>query len=198
MTNEYSGWLIEGYFIKLFDPSSLSEAYYHIAQREVALYEHTWSETIAKGVESGPESLENLKPLDVNRVYQTIFGVDVKVLVYVDFPQGQRRWGVDKVPKASSSNRNIGWTDNITSPYDSPSFMTEFFQVKNGSYEYPFLYAYNPGNRTKKPKLKFIQNRLAIEPVTDEDTIAKLDTKTIPYRFVTLGGLPASRAGRGS
>jgi len=198
MKDEYSGWLIEGYFIKLYDPASQTEGFYTVAQREVASYEHVWSETIARGVESGPESLENLKPLDINRIYQTIFGVDVDVLVYVDFPQGTRRWGTDKQPKASSSNRNIGWIDNKTSPYHDPSFETEIFLQKGGSYEYPFLYAYNPGYKTKKPKLLFIQNRLAIEAVTEEETIAKLEAKTIPYRFVTMGGLPASRAGRGS
>ncbi|MCK4730991.1 MAG: hypothetical protein KAT65_00905, partial [Methanophagales archaeon] len=110
--SEYSKWLIEGHYLKVYDPATRAYAYYYVAQRERAEYEHVWSATIAKGVESGPEDLENLKPLATGRLYQTIFGIDVSVYVYVDFPQGSRRWGTDKKPKASSSNRKIGWIDN--------------------------------------------------------------------------------------
>lgn len=197
MSEEYSKWLLEGYFLKLYDPSTRAYSYYFVSQRERAEYVHTWSATIASGAESGPEDLENLKPLALGRLYQMVFGIDVGVYIYVDFPQGTRRWGTDKKPKASSSNWEIGWIDNIKSEFESPSFVTEMFLSKGGSYEYPYLYAYNPTSRTLKPKLRFIQNRLELEAVTEDETIDKLEKKLIPYRFVTLGGIPATRTGAG-
>ncbi len=198
MVNEYSKWLLEGHFLKVYDPATRKSVYYFVTQREYADYVHIWSTTIAKAADSGPENLENLKPLATGRLYQTIFGVDVSVFVYVDFPQGTRRWGTDKKPTASSSNWEIGWIDNKKSHFDFPSFITEMFLAKGGTFEYPHIYAYNPKNKTLKPKLHFIQNRLELEEVTEEETLDKLDKKLIPYRFVTLGGIPATRTGAGS
>ena len=197
MSNEYSKWLIEGHFLKLYDPATREHTFYVVTQRERAEYEHVWSENISAGAESGPENLENLKPLSIGRLYQTIFGIDVAALIYIDFPQGSRRWGTDKKPKASSSNRYIGWIDHKMTPYDEPTFATELFLSKGGSYEYPFLYAYNPVNKTLKPKLHFIQNRLELEVITEDDTLEKLEKKLIPSRFITLGGIPATRTGAG-
>ena len=197
MDDGYSKWLIEGYFIKLYDPSSQLYNYYYVSQREKSEYVHTWSATIASDAESGPEELENLKPLALDRIYQTVFGIKTSCLIYVDFPQGTRRWGTDKKPKASSSNRYIGWIDHKMTPFDYPTFIGELFLTKGGSYEYPNLYAYNPSARTLKPQLHFIQNRCDLDVIEDAETIEKLDKKLIPYRFITLGGIPPTRSGAG-
>lgn len=197
MENEYSKWLIEGYFLKLYDPGMKEYTYYWVAQRERAEYVHTWSGSITKDTESGPEALENLKPLSTGRLYQTVFGVETACLIYVDFPQGTRRWGTDKKTTASSSNRYIGWIDQIMTPYDHPTFVAEMFLTKGGSYEYPNLYAYNPSGRSLTPKLHFIQNRCDLEVIDDVETMEKLDKKLIPYRFITLGGISPTRSGAG-
>ena len=197
MEDGYSKWLLEGYFLKLYDPATKEDTYYWVAQREKAEYVHNWSAVIDSGAESGPEELENLKPLALSRIYQTIFGIKTSCLIYVDFPQGTRRWGTDKKPKASSSNRYIGWLDHKMTPFDYPTFIAEIFLTKGGSFEYPNLYAYNPSARTLRPELHVIQNRCELDVIEDPETIEKLDKKLIPYRFVTLGGISPTRSGAG-
>lgn len=196
--DEYSKWLLEGYFLKLYDPATREYTYYIVTQRERAEYEYVWSEAIASAAESGPETgLEDIEPLSTGRLYQTIFGIDVGVLIYVDFPQNTRRWGTDKKPKAASSNRYVGWIDNIMTPYRYPTFAAELFLLKGGSYEYPFLYGYNPTSKALTPRLHFIQNKLELEVISEDETLEKLEKNLIPSRFITLGGIPATRSGAG-
>jgi len=90
--------------------------------------------------------------------------------------------------------------DEEISPYEEPSFLTEFFLQKGGAYEYPHLYAYNPTNRTLKPTLMFRINKLVVEEITRErypELYDKLERRVIPYRPITLGGVPIVRTGPG-
>lgn len=186
---------MEGHYIRLYDPTKEAYTYYYITQREIADYVYTWPSSVPVNTESDPASIENLKPLSLNRLYQTIFGVSNGVLIYVDLPHGTRMRGTDKKPKASTDNREIGWIDHYKSPYRYPSFVTEFFLQKGGSYEYPILYAYNGTKRALTPKLYFIQNKLIIDEIRDPDTLEKLRKRQIPCRPITLGGLPSTRTG---
>ena len=68
--------------------------------------------------------------------------------------------------------------------------------MKDGSFDYPGLLAYNPTERSLRPKLNILINKMVIEKVTEPVVLEKLEKKLIPYRPITLGGLPGVRTGR--
>ncbi len=107
-----------------------------------------------------------------------------------------RNWGTDKKPIATSTLREVGHRTSEESPFERPSFVTEFFLQKDGSFDYPGVFAYNPTERTLKPELNFIINKTILEKVTDADTLLKLQKKLIPYRPITLGGIAPVRTGK--
>jgi len=51
---------------------------------EVGRWHIEWSEKISPNTESGPEDLEDLKPLALNRLDQVIFGVKTRCLIYLN------------------------------------------------------------------------------------------------------------------
>lgn len=190
-----TGWLSEGYFIRLTTPEKAMKEFFFVDQVERAKYVYTWAATIAKDTEDGPRNIEDLKPLATNRLYQCIFGVKTACYIYLNLPLDTRLWGTDKRPIASSSLRELGYRDYKDSPFEHPSFVTEFFLQKDGSFDFPAVHAYNPTERTLKPKLNFLINMMVIEKVTEPETLEKLKRKLIPYRPITLGGIPPVRAG---
>lgn len=197
MTDQYSRWLSEGFYLRVYSPETGEFTFFVVEQREPSIYVHKWSEKIATNEESGPEDLENLKPLNLNRLDQVIFGIKGGCLIYLNLPHETRRWGTDKKPKATSDLRELGYVDEETSPYDHPSFVTEFFLQKGGSFEYPHLYAYNPTPRTLKPHIRFEINQMVIKKITEPELLDKLRRKVVTYRPITLGGVPIRRTGPG-
>jgi hypothetical protein len=190
------GWLEEGFFVRLTTPERYTKEFFFVEQTEHARYKYTWAATIAKDTEDGPRNIEDLKPLATDRLYQCIFGIKTACYIYLNLPLNTRMWGTDKRPIASSSLREVGYRTADESPYEQPSFVTEFFLQKDGSFDYPGLYAYNPTERTLKPKINFLVNKTVIEKVTDAVVLEKLEKKLIPYRPITLGGIPPIRTGK--
>lgn len=186
-----SRWLLEGHFLQLED------TFYFVRQKERARYVYKWEETISSDSESGPYNIEDLKPLATDRLFQGIFGVRSSCLIYLNTPTDKRLWGTDKKPLATSSLREVGFVDKDISPFESPDFETEFWLQKGANFEFPAMYAYNPTNTNLRPQLRFEINMMRIEPVTEPETLDKLSKKLIPYRPITMGGVPASRTGRG-
>lgn len=189
-------WLEEGYFIRLSTPEFETKEFYYIDQAEKARYKFKWPASVASNTEDGPQNVEDLKPLATNRLYQGIFGIKSACYIYLNLPLNTRLWGTDKKPIATSSLREIGYRDHDESPFDQPTFVTEFFLMKNGSFDYPALLAFNPTERALTPELNIIMNKMIIERVTDQETLAKLQKKLIPYRPITLGGLSSVRSGQ--
>jgi hypothetical protein len=190
------GFLDEGFFIRLSTPEFEKKEFYFVEQTELSRYKFKWPSSIASNTENGPQNVEDLKPLATNRLYQGIFGIKSACLIYLNLPLNTRLWGTDKKPIATSSLREVGYRDHNESPFDQPSFITEFFLMKNGSFDYPAFLAFNPSERALTPELNIIMNKMIIEKVVDEVTLEKLVKKLIPYRPVTLGGLSSVRSGQ--
>ena len=190
------GWLEEGFFIRLATPEKGIKEFYFVDRTEPARYEYVWGANIATDTEDGPRNVEDLKPLATDRLYQVIFGIKTACYIYLNLPLNARMWGLDKRPIASSSLREVGYRTLEESPFQWPSFVTEFFLQKDGSYDYPGMYAYNPTERTLRPRLNFLVNKMVIDKVTDAAVLEKLERKLIPYRPITLGGIPPVRTGR--
>lgn len=185
-------FLKEGHFV------SFDENYFWVSAAEKARYVYPWSVVIAGQTEAAAEDIENLKPLSMDRVFQCAMGVPEGVLAYIKIPTDKARFGTDKVPEQSSSNRYVGWIDNSISPFERPSLeATEFFTQKTGNYEYPRVILYNQTKRRMKPMLRFDINRMILQKISNPETVDKLSKKLIPSRPLTLTGLPSVRSGRG-
>jgi len=189
-------FLEEGYFIRLATPEFEKKEFYFIEQAERARYVYKWAAAVSSNTEDGPRNIEDLKPLATNRLYQCIFGIKTGAYIYLNLPPNTRLWGTDKKPIATSSLRELGFRTNTESPYDYPSFITEFFLMKDGSFDFPAVHAFNPTERTLRPWLNILMNKMVIEKVTEAETLEKLRRKLIPYRPITLGGLSPVRTGR--
>jgi hypothetical protein len=191
-------WLREGGYIKLDNPENGSITYYYVERVWHATYNYPWSATVAAGAESAEEVIENLKPIALDMIFQCLFGIKhTDLLIYLNLPTGDRVGGTPKVPKASSSNRKVGWFDYDKSPYHEPAWATEFFLQKGGNYESPTFVAFNNGPKTLKPELNFQENQVDLSEVSDADLVDKLNRRVIHYRPITLGALPSKRTGAG-
>jgi hypothetical protein len=189
-------WLEEGFFIRLSSPEFEKKEFYFVEQTERARYEYKWPASVASNTENGPNNVEDLKPLATNRLYQCIFGIKGACYIYLNQPLSTRLWGTDKKPIATSALREVGFRDHNETPYDHPSFVTEFFLMKDGSFDFPAFLAFNPSERALTPKLNILLNKMIIEKVSDVETLEKLKKKLIPYRPISLGGLSAVRSGQ--
>ena len=197
------GWLREGYFI-----SYLREGvryYEHVIQRDWAHWEYTWPETISAGSPSGPfvpAQLEVTKGYDprtnTNRIWQMIFGIKGQVYIYVELPTDVHRHGIPKVPKPSSTMREVSHYEEWMSPFKEPSFITEHFMMRPETFRIAFS-AYNPNEIDIRPKLnifiaKMITERIGhvengrLVPAQDRfrEVLDKLYRRVIPHRPITL------------
>ena len=197
------GWLREGYFI-----SYLREGvryYEHVIQRDWAHWVYNWPETISAGSESGPfvpAQLEVTKGYDprtnTNRIWQVIFGIKGEVYIYVELPTDVHRHGIPKVPKPSSTMREVSHYEEWMSPFQEPSFITEHFMMRPETFRIAFS-AYNPNEIDIRPKLNIFIAKMITErighvengrPVPAQDrfreVLDKLYRRVIPHRPITL------------
>lgn len=188
-------WLEEGYFIRLYSPEFDTKEFYYVNQTERARYQFNWPASVPSNTENGPQNVEDLKPLSINRLYQGIFGIQSACYIYLNLPLNTRLWGTDKKPIATSALREVGFCDQDESPFKRPTFVTEFFLMKDGSFDFPAFLAFNPTERALTPQLNILLNKCVIEKVNEPETLDKLKKKMIPYRPITLGGLSPVRTG---
>lgn len=184
---------VEGDLLRLINPNTGTQEFVVVLARERAVLDYLWSEYVAGDVESGPEEISQLEPSeDTRELYQGIFGVRERVFVYVNHPSNIRLGGFPTKAEADSSNRRVGYVDNVLSPYENPDFDTEFFLRGNTNLSKLNLTVYNPNAQSVRPKILFIVNKMLVVPV-DEDTKAKIMRGELSARPVTLGGLPSTR-----
>jgi hypothetical protein len=108
-------------------------------------------------------------------------------------PSNVRLGGFRAIPKATSSNRRVGYVDNTSSPFDNPDFETEFFLRGNTRMDALNLDAFNNSGINLRPRVSFLVNKMLIREIDDVDILAKLKAGLISFRPVTLGGLPSTR-----
>lgn len=190
-------WLRPGGFIRVRDPTSGARGFFFVEDVFWGRFNYVWSQTVAPNTLDEQEIIEDLKPLAVDNLFQVILGIKGAAIIYLDLPTSERLGGTPKVPRATATNRRVGWWDHHISPYVDPSFDTEFFLQKGSNFEEPNFEAYNPTEARVKPELRFELNKCVIVPVEDADVVDKLQRKVIHYRPITLGPLPAERSGQG-
>ncbi len=196
-------FLKPGFFVKLQDPDTSESSFLSVESAEYARYVHRWQtsagadDPIAAGAESAEQSIENLKPMNMDYLYECVFGIRGPAYVYLNLPLETRLWGTGKKPIATSSNRRIGYLTQEESPWEEPTARSLFYLMKGGSFEYPSFTAYNPSSKSICPELDIHIMKALLKPVTEPDTLEKLQKKLIPYRPVTFGGLPPVRSGPG-
>lgn len=204
LKNWSDGWIKEGYFVSyLVEGVTYFE---RVVMRDFAHWEYPWFETIASGVESGPqvpELLEITKGYDentkTNQIWQLIFGMHGQVLLYIELPTDTHRHGIPKQPKPSSVNRRTSHYEEWMSPYFEPSFLTEHFLMRP-DVDRINLSAYNYHVQPEPDfRLNFFINKMKTERVGTctngtkiatnprwEDTLDKLYRGQIPCRPISL------------
>lgn len=196
-------FLKPGYFVQIADPDTGVKKFYHVEQAEYSRYVWRWQtsagadDAVTSGAEEGPQNIENLKPLSLDHLFEVVFGIKGPAYVYLNLPLETRLWGTSKVPIATSSNRRVGYLTQEDSPWEDPSERSLFYLQKGGSFEYPSFTVYNPINKEVVPEFKFEIAKCRIVPVTEPETLDKLQKKLIPYRPVHMGGLAPVRSGPG-
>ena len=189
------GFLVEGDMMILVDPEDTTNIeYVEVAARERARYSHLWSEYIASGVDSGPEEISKIEPSeDMRSLYQGIFAARERVYLYMSMPSNVRVGGVPLFAKATSTNRRVGYVDNLLSQYKDPDFGTEFFLRGKTTLNLLNLDAFNPLGIKVRPRVEFEINKMIVKTIKDENIIQKIKTKCLYARPVTMGALPSTR-----
>lgn len=202
--NWSEGWLKEGYFISYVRDGV--HYFEHIIQRDLAHWEYDWPETVSSESESGPhvpEQLEITKGYDkrtnTNHVWQLIFGIKGEVFIYVELPTDLHRHGIPKVPKPSSTTREVSHFEEWMSGFQEPTFITEHFMMRPETLQIAFS-AYNPNAidltdvRLNLFIAKMVTERIGtvengrLIPKADRwrETLDKLYRRVIPHRPITL------------
>jgi len=125
--------------------------------------------------EWGPAVDENFMPTigydpdtTLNQIWQTIFGIDGQVYIYVEIPTDIHRHGLPKVPKPRRELRTVSHFEEYLSPFYEPSFLTEHILMKPG-FDRINLSAYNPQPIAMTPSLNWIVAKLQTERVGTEE-----------------------------
>ena len=197
----WSGFLREGYFYSYLEQQV--RKFFNVLYREWAHIEYTWEEDVAPYTVSGPVVLGNLETTKENQIWQVIFGISNDVYIYTHVPTDIDRHGVAKVPKQTSTLREVGHYRMKDSWWDKPSFATEHFLLKP---EVPYMAftAYNPQRITFREnynpiKLNIYVCKCEMEQIGEEskgqlqaadgrfnETLDKLYRRVIPHRPLTL------------
>ncbi|MCK5615608.1 hypothetical protein KAR91_77805 [Candidatus Pacearchaeota archaeon] len=197
MNNKEATFHVEGDILQLIDPATDIRIFVEVTEREQANIDYIWSEYVAAGADSGPEEITDIEPDDDKReLYQGIYGPREDVLLYKSLPSNVRLGGFRKIPKATSANRRVGYVDNVRSPYDNPDFETEFFLRGNTRLDALNLDAFNNSGVNIRPRVRFLVNKMLIREISEERNpglLSKLKAGLVPFRPVTLGGLPSTR-----
>lgn len=204
LKNWSDGWIKEGHFISYLVEGTWY--YEQVVQRDFAHWEYPWFETIASGVESGPQipaDLEITKGYDevsnTNQIWQIIWGMKGQVLLYVELPTDTHRHGIPKQPKPNSLNRRTSHFEEWMSPYDEPSFITEHFLMRP-DVDRINLSAYNEEPQAETDlMLNFFINKMKTERLGTAsngtvnatkdkwaDVLDKLYRRQIPCRPISL------------
>lgn len=177
-----SPWLKEGYYVSY--RMGAVTFYEYIFGRDFAHYVQELG-TIDADDDWGPEVDENLVPTvgydnenNVNQIWQTIFGIDGQVYIYIELPTDRHRHGLPKVPKPRRELRTVSHFEEYLSPFYEPSFLTEHIMMKPG-FDRINLSAYNPQSIDMAPSLNWIIAKLVTERVGSEE-YGVLRTPVIP------------------
>lgn len=167
--------LREGYYVQI------SGIFYQIIAREPFRYVTDSStgefSAVTTGSNSGYQNIENLEP-DEGRLYQCFFGIEDGLDYFFKIPTGTDRWGVDE-------DKDIGYIDNILSPYFAPNPNFEVFLVEN---IYPSVKAVNDTGVTVTPKLHTEGFKYDLRDVTEQEETDLMEGKR-PFTIITIGGV---------
>lgn len=191
-------WLQSGYYIRVYSDAERKFKYYWLREEE-NLPEYIFGQVAVDGVsfgsvdagdETGFIEIEDLKPAK-NRLYQLLVGVRPAGRFYFEIPSGESIWGTDERPRASTTFRKVGGINQDISPFNNPSWVTEFFLMYN---IVPHVNYYNSTSITTKPEVRFIGKMFLIDDVetlpNGQEILNKLVKREIPFRPITIGTLP--------
>jgi len=120
-----------------------------------------------------------------NEIWQIFYGIApsyLKVLP-VQPPSSAPIYHLDQSITPSQTFIKIGF-DGFASPFDEPSDKTEAYVLAGLSIGFVLI---NPVTIPISPKLKFIINRMIVEPITDPNMARAILDGKVPAHIVTIG-----------
>jgi len=121
-----------------------------------------------------------------DHMYQLFYGVSPgPCRIFVAYP---RETEINQLDEGlhSSSYTVFGFIDGYESPMNKPSPRSQLFVPYGPLVGFAF---YNYAPYSIKPMLRFIVNRLRVEPITDVELITKIIKRRVECTFATVGGL---------
>lgn len=119
-------------------------------------------------------------------MYQLFWGVSPSYTrVYRQVPRNVSQGDLD-VQTWSDIYNNFGYIDGFTSPFDSPSPLTE--QLIPQGLDIAWAMA-NPIPFPIRPLFNFIINKISVSVVNDAQLIQKMLTRSVPTKYFTIGGI---------
>lgn len=208
----WSDWIKEGHFLSYVDTveEGTPEKFVFVNARDFAHYEWEFGfpevavaeRTVASLTVGGPYTVSELKPTRERQIFQIIYGVKPDVYFYQQLPEDMKRHGLPKRAWHSRALREIAHFTMQMSPFHRPSFITEFFLIKN-VIDYVDFSVFNPLSITVTPHMNFYFAKLGVEnvgkvtktdagvvqqPASDRwtETLDKLYRRLIIYKPITL------------
>jgi len=139
------------------DPETSKTSFWYLAREEgLPGFVFTFA-SVNPGEESGWIRMnEDNLDLETDKVYllfQYFVGVRKKGPVYCQYPSGEEIWTTDKNVPTTSSGHRKAFINNILSPFNDPSRLTQLTMVKGITVAYNY---YNPTDHALIQEIKFI------------------------------------------
>lgn len=174
---------------------------YVVTRTEDLIYDYRSYGTVATVTLGSFTQVTDLEPKEIGapqrRLYQVRAGIDIGMF-YVEILAGSSRRGTFRVPKPTSSNYYVGYSDEESSPKEYPMF--EFYLLYN---EVPSFAVYNKYGFTITPYFSFRGKKIQMYDLEHNETIRKLKLSasrarttierirenSIPHRKITMRGI---------
>jgi hypothetical protein len=143
--------------------------------------------SLAAGVASAFINISNLEPdKSPPHLFYIVPGVeDTEVKYNIKIPAGTDRLGTDVI-------QNAGFLDAYRSPFYSPNPQYAFWLISD---YFPAISANNVSNEARTPRVWFNGYKydlIALDPVKDQQLIAKLSTGQTAATRINIGGVQTS------
>lgn len=152
-------WLNRGNYVLLEpDPRGDPKMSFWYLRKEEGIPAMVYAfDSVGAAAESGWKRMDtNNLDLETDKedlLFQYFVGVKKKGLIYCQYPIGEEIWTTDKNVPTTSAGHRKSFVDNVTSPFEDPSELTQFIMIKGLTIAFDY---YNDADHALVQELKFL------------------------------------------